>query len=69
MPLTRRFLNEEAQYDIPACYELPSSTEKQVADPYVFGPPGSGSVCQRYESGSTENSKKNLDFYCFVISL
>ncbi len=32
-------------------------------DPYVFGPPGSGSgtVCQRYGSG--KNSKKKLDSY------
>jgi hypothetical protein len=29
--------------------------------PYVFGPPWSGSVSQRY--GSSTNSKKNLDSY------
>ncbi len=41
-------------------------------DPYVFGPPGSGSVSQRYGFGSfyhLENSKKNLDSKCFVTSL
>jgi hypothetical protein len=48
-------------------------------DPYVFGPPGSGSNSQRYGSGSgvgsgsfyrqAKNGKKNLDFYCFVTSL
>jgi hypothetical protein len=40
-------------------------------DPYVFGPPGSGSICQRYGSGSGsftswKISKKNLDSYNFV---
>jgi hypothetical protein len=36
-------------------------------DPYVFVPPGSGSVITRYGSGSSsKNSKKNLDPYCFV---
>jgi hypothetical protein len=40
---------------------------------HVFGPPGSGSgsISQRYGSGSfyqSKNSKKNLDFYCFVTS-
>jgi hypothetical protein len=52
------FLNEEAQYDIPVCYELPSRAERQVADPYVFGPPGSGSVSQRYGSGSFHHQAK-----------
>jgi hypothetical protein len=45
-----------------------------------FGPPESGSISQRYGSGFrirlririllslSENSKKNLDFYCFVTS-
>jgi hypothetical protein len=33
-------------------------------DPYVFRPPGSGSVGHKYGSG--KNSKKTLDFYCFV---
>ncbi len=40
-------------------------------DPYVFVPPGSGSISQRHGSGSfyhNANSKKNLDFYCFVTS-
>ncbi len=38
----------------------------------VFGPPGSGSLSQRYGSGSFYhqakilNSKKSLDSYCFV---
>ncbi len=39
-------------------------------DPYVSGPPGSGS--KRYESGSSvikKNSEKNLDSYYFVTSL
>jgi hypothetical protein len=46
-------------------------------DPHVFGPPGSGSISQRYGSGSGyrsgsfyhfswKNSKKNLDSYYFV---
>jgi hypothetical protein len=39
-------------------------------DPYVFGPLGSGSVSQRYRSGSgsssSKNSMKNLDFNCSV---
>jgi hypothetical protein len=53
-------------------------------DPHVFGPPGSGSISQRYGSGSgstcfwtsririllssSKNSKKNLDFFCLVTS-
>jgi hypothetical protein len=39
-----------------------------VPEPYVFGPPGSGSgsVSPRY--GSCKNSKKILDSYCFVTS-
>jgi hypothetical protein len=49
-------------------------------DPHVFGPPGSGSISQRYGSGSrsgsgsgsfyhqAKKSKKNLDSYCFVTS-
>ncbi len=45
------------------------------SDPYVFGPPGSGSgsISQRYGSGSGSDyhqakKKKNLDSYCFVTS-
>ncbi len=43
------------------------------SDPYVFGLPksGSGSISQRYGSGSlspSRKSKKNLDSYCFVTS-
>jgi hypothetical protein len=40
-------------------------------DPHVFGPAGSGSISQRYGSGSfyhQKNSKKNLDSYYFVTS-
>jgi hypothetical protein len=44
-------------------------------DPHVFGPPpGSGSIRQRYGSGSrillssSKSSKKDLDSYCFVTS-
>jgi hypothetical protein len=42
-------------------------------DPHFFGPPGSGSISQRYGSGSgsvgillsaSKNSEKNLDSYC-----
>jgi hypothetical protein len=42
------------------------------SDPYVFGPPGSGSgyTSKRYGSGSfyhqAKKSKKNLDSHCFV---
>jgi hypothetical protein len=48
-----------------------------VSDPdlYVFGPPESGAVSQRYLLiririllSSSKNSKKNLDSYCFVTS-
>jgi BarA-like signal transduction histidine kinase len=43
-------------------------------DPYVFGHPGSGSFSQvririRILLSSSYNRKKNLDSYCFVISL
>jgi hypothetical protein len=46
-------------------------------DPHVFGPTRSGSISQRYGSGSgirillssSKNSKKNLDSYFFVTSL
>ncbi len=37
-------------------------------DPYVFWPPGSGSVSQRYGSGSFYH-QANLDSYCFATSL
>ncbi len=44
-------------------------------NPHVFEPPGSGSICQRYGSGSfyhpsltSKNSKENLGSYCFVTS-
>jgi hypothetical protein len=52
-----------------------------VPDPdlEVFGPPGSGSICQSGGEGfrfqirilatSSKNSKKTLDFYCFVTLL
>ncbi len=41
-----------------------------VVDPYVFEPPGSGSViiCTDPDPSiikQTYNNKKNLDFYCF----
>ncbi len=48
------------------------------SDPHVFGPPGSGSesTSQRYLwirlrilLSLSKNSKKNLDFYCFVTSV
>jgi hypothetical protein len=46
-----------------------------VADPYVFGPPGSGFMDSLVRGPASDpsiikqNSKKNLDFYCFVTSL
>ncbi len=53
-----------------------SVADPDPPDPRVLGPPGSGSgsISQRYGSGSgirillalSKNSKKNLDFYCFV---
>jgi hypothetical protein len=56
----------------------PVNLKASVPDPHVFGPPGSGSISQRCGSGSgsfhhpsiiKQNSKKNLDSYCFVTSL
>jgi hypothetical protein len=38
-------------------------------DPYVIGPPGSGSISQRYGSGSFYHQAEKIDFYCFVTSL
>jgi hypothetical protein len=54
--------------------------KNSVVDPdqYVFGPPGSafGSVSLKYGyrtgsdlSSTSKNSRKNLDFYCFVTYL
>jgi hypothetical protein len=46
-----------------------------LMDPYVFGPPGSGSVSHRYGLGSgpyyhqAKIVRKNLDSDCFVTSL
>jgi len=45
-----------------------------VPEPEVFGPPGSGSVSERYRtdpdpSTIKKNSMTNLDFYSFVTSL
>ncbi len=43
-------------------------------DPYVFGPPGSGSISTRYGSGSgyfyhqAKTIRENLNSYCFVAS-
>jgi hypothetical protein len=56
------------------------SGSNSVADPEVFGPPRSGSVSTKFESGSGSSSrsffhqskilgKKNFDSYCFVTSL
>jgi hypothetical protein len=49
-----------------------SVTDPDPSDPYVFGPPGSGSVSQMYGSGSFCHKAKivlkNLDSYCFVTS-
>ena len=51
---------------------LTSVADPDPSDPYVFGPPGSGSISQRYGSGSFNHlskiSKKNLDSCCFVTS-
>jgi hypothetical protein len=51
-------------------FEVPSNgvADPNPSDPYVFGPPGSGSISQRYGSGSFYHqakirSKKNLDSY------
>jgi hypothetical protein len=38
-----------------------SSRVLDPEDPYVFGPPGSGSFHEQ-----AKQMKKNLDFYCFV---
>ncbi len=46
------------------------------SNPYVFGPPGSGSISQQVQYGiwirillsSSKNRKKNLASYCFVTS-
>ncbi len=38
-----------------------SVTDLDPPDPHVFGPPGSGKIVK-------ENSKENLDSYCFVTS-
>jgi hypothetical protein len=52
-----------------------SVADPDPPDPHIFGAPGygSGSISQRYGSGCSsgslsKNSKKNLDFYCFVTS-
>jgi hypothetical protein len=46
------------------------SGSKSGSGPYVFGPPGYGSISQIWPgSGSSKNSKKNIDSYCFVTSL
>jgi hypothetical protein len=61
----------------------PVNLKASVPDPdppdtHGFGPPGSGSISQRCGSGFgsshhpviiKQNSKKNLDSYCFVTSL
>jgi hypothetical protein len=50
------------------------NSDPDPPDPHDFGPPGSGSgaISHRYlapdpdPSIIRQNSKKNLDFYCFV---
>jgi hypothetical protein len=45
---------------------LSPSTGVGDPDPYVFGPPGSGSVSQRYGTNPDQDPsiiKKNLEFY------
>jgi hypothetical protein len=57
------------QSEISKCFQ----SAMGIPDPYVFGPPGSGSgsVSQRYGSGSLYHQakivgKENLDSYGFV---
>jgi hypothetical protein len=44
------------------CYIVTSpNSDPDPPDPHVFGPPGSGSISQRYGSGSSKsNNQKNL---------
>jgi hypothetical protein len=55
-------------------HQVIDETSVADPDPYVLGPPGSGSVSKRYGFGSFYHqakiaSKKNLDSYCFLTSL
>jgi hypothetical protein len=81
LPSKMQFITPKASSkDAQATYSrnlLPSNENIQPrsgsGDPHVFGPPGSVSISQRCGSGSfchpyiiKQNSKKNLDSYCFV---
>jgi hypothetical protein len=41
-----------------ASFVVSSVADPGPSDPYVFGPPGSGSICQRYGSGSFYHKAK-----------
>ncbi len=58
------FLNNKDQIDI---FFSSVADPDPNPDPHVLGPPGSGSISQRYPI-IKQNSKKNLDFYWFGTS-
>jgi hypothetical protein len=54
-------------------YRFSSVPDPDPPDPHVFGPPGSGSISQRYGSGSFHHQAKIvrkilIPAYCFVTS-
>ncbi len=50
-------------------YKIVNSVPDPDPDPYVFGLPGTDRDSDRDPvPSSSKNSKKTLDFYCFVIS-
>jgi hypothetical protein len=57
-------------YGDPQTGVVRSVADPGPSDPYVFGPPGSGSVILRYGSGSfrqpARKVRKTLIFYYFV---
>jgi hypothetical protein len=59
---------------VEAFLKVKYSRRNSVPDPHVLGPPGSGSISQRYGSGSgsiyhqAKIVRKNLDSYCLVTS-
>ncbi len=68
------FMDVVSFYIILVWMLSPFTSVPDPPDPHVFGPPGSGSISQRYGSGSgsfydqAKIVRKNIDSYCFVTS-
>jgi hypothetical protein len=58
--LTLDILKHGKRFHATVRYTLTNSVPDPNPDPHVFGPPGSGSISQRYGSGSSIINQKTL---------